>query len=98
SSSDPACGLAPVFRPSGQLDAPQVGAVAPGGLMSKPKKPADLGKAGAALWASIAQDYMLRPDELTTLELACRARDRIAAMEDKRNGAVTTTGSTGQLV
>ena len=66
--------------------------------MSKPKKPADLGTDGTALWDSISGDYELRPDELTMLELACRARDRIAAMETERNGRVTELGSTGQLV
>lgn len=66
--------------------------------MSKPKKPSDLDDAGTDLWNSIAGDYVLRPDEVTMLELACRARDRIAAMEEERDGAVTATGSTGQLV
>ena len=66
--------------------------------MSKPKKPADLGKAGAALWESISGAYEMRPDELTMLELACRGRDRVVAMEAERDGAVTAYGSTGQLV
>lgn len=66
--------------------------------MSKPTKPQDLAAAGTALWDSISSDYDLRPDELTMLELACRARDRIAAMEAERGGRVTELGSTGQLV
>lgn len=71
--------------------------------MSKKKtfgEPDGLGVSGSRLWAEIAGPgkYVLRPDELRTLEAACRATDRIAAMELERDGKVTALGSMGQVV
>lgn len=62
--------------------------------------PAGLSDAGEALWMEIAGpgQYILRPDERRTLEAACRAADRVVAMEEERGSAVTSFGSTGQLV
>lgn len=60
--------------------------------------PDGLGSAGSALWVSVRSKYELRPDELVMLETACRAQDRIVAMEETRAGRVTDSGSMGQLV
>lgn len=66
--------------------------------MPKVKTPSGLGDAGAKLWEDVTGKYELRADELVTLEAACRASDRIVAMEDERDGRVTATGSMGQVV
>lgn len=60
--------------------------------------PEGMGAGGSTLWASITGKYDLRADEFVILEAACRAFDRIVAMELERDGAVTATGSMGQLV
>lgn len=63
--------------------------------------PATLGKAGAALWASIAAEYELRPDEAATLEDVCLISDVIAELEQAwadDGRPMTTKGSMGQLV
>lgn len=60
--------------------------------------PAGLNDAGEALWSKVTGKYTLRADELVTLEAACRAADRVVAMEEERGNAVTSFGSTGQLV
>jgi len=60
--------------------------------------PAGLNDAGEALWTKVTGKYTLRADELVTLEAACRAADRVVAMEEERGTAVTSFGSTGQLV
>lgn len=60
--------------------------------------PEGLGPAGSALWTSVRSRYELRADELVTLEAACRAQDRIVAMEKARGDRVTENGSTGQLI
>lgn len=66
--------------------------------MAAKKAPAGLGDAGSKLWRDVTGKYELRADEMVILEAACAARDRVAAMEKERNGAVTETGSMGQLV
>ena len=66
--------------------------------MPKVKTPSGMGAAGARLWRDVTGKYELRADELVTLEAACRASDRIVAMESERDGAVTATGSMGQVV
>lgn len=60
--------------------------------------PAGLDDAGEALWVKVTGKYTLRADELVTLEAACRASDRVDAMEFERDGSVTSTGSMGQLI
>ena len=61
--------------------------------------PSNLDPAGAALWASIADDYDLRPDELRILEHACRETDLIALMQEELSvSPLMTTGSMGQPV
>lgn len=60
--------------------------------------PVGLADAGSLLWSDVTGKYTLRADELRTLEAACRAADRVAAMEFVRDGAVTSTGSMGQLI
>lgn len=64
-----------------------------------PKSPVNLGKRGKALWASIAGVYELRPDELCTLEDACREADLIERLHaELANAELTTKGSMGQEV
>lgn len=60
--------------------------------------PKGMKAAGAALWRKVLDLYELRPDELVTLEKACRASDRIVAMEVELGDRVTATGSMGQVV
>lgn len=60
--------------------------------------PDGLADSGLKLWSDVAGKYVLRADELSTLEAACRAADRVRQMELERNGAVTATGSMGQLI
>ena len=68
-------------------------------MSEKPKPPKGLlPSTGAALWRDVVALYDLRVDELVVLERACRATDRIAAMETERGERVTTAGSMGQLV
>lgn len=63
------------------------------------KAPSEMGTAGRELWASIADEYVLRPDEKRILIDACRQADLIAELEDERQGVpTTTTGSMGQDV
>lgn len=70
--------------------------------MSAPKRPADLGREGKRLWKSIAGgQYVLRPDELSTLEDACRLSDMIATLTAdwiERDRPSMTTGSMGQEI
>lgn len=63
--------------------------------------PEGMSTPGAALWDSIAGNYVLRADELATLEDACSLTDMIAALsaawaEDGK--PLTTKGSMGQQV
>ena len=54
---------------------------------------------GRRLWAAVTDEYELRPDELRTLENACRATDRadrVAA--ELAKGPLTVPGSAGQPV
>lgn len=69
--------------------------------MSKQKAPEGLGEAGSAVWRSIAEKYVLRADELVTLEDACAITDEIAeivAEWESEGKPRTTKGSMGQLV
>lgn len=63
--------------------------------------PATLGKVGKAVWASIAEKYEFRPDELVTLGDYCAFADDIAELTAEWEGLGrpwTTKGSMGQLV
>lgn len=51
--------------------------------MGSVRTPTGLDKRGRALWRSIAPKYDLRPDELRTLEDACKLADLIERMETK---------------
>lgn len=67
--------------------------------MTTAKAPTSLGKRGKALWASIAPVYELRPDELCTLEDACREADLIERLHaELATAELTTKGSMGQEV
>lgn len=67
--------------------------------MAAPKRPEGLGKAGAALWTSVASRYQLRPDELAVLTNACRMADEIAVLQAGMVGQpLLVTGSQHQTV
>ena len=67
--------------------------------MAAPKTPVKLGKRGKALWDSIVPAYELRPDELCTLEDACREADLIERLHaELATAELTTKGSMGQEV
>lgn len=67
--------------------------------MAAPRTPAGLGKRGKALWSSIIPTYELRPDELCTLEDACREADLIERLHaELATAELTTKGSMGQEV
>lgn len=62
-----------------------------------PKRPADLGTGGVALWSAVTGDYDLRADELRTLEDACREADLIDAMQRTLDSSdLVIAGSMGQ--
>lgn len=65
------------------------------------KPPQGLGKAGTAVWRSIAEHYELRADERHRLESACKTADMIDALERGWIAAGSphiTQGSMGQEV
>lgn len=63
------------------------------------KAPTGLQVEGRKFWRSIATKYELRPDELMTLEQACKTIDLIGAMEREQEGQpATAKGSMGQEV
>lgn len=67
--------------------------------MTALRAPVGLGKRGKALWSSIANIYELRPDELCTLEDACREADLIERLHGElAESSLTTKGSMGQEV
>jgi hypothetical protein len=69
--------------------------------MSKPKPPASLADAGAALWREVVANYDLRADELRTLEDACATTDMLATLEREWREAgrpFMSKGSMGQEV
>lgn len=67
-------------------------------MVAKSSAPKGLKPAGAGLWRDVTSKYVLRSDERMVLEKACRAVDRIVAMEAELGDAVTATGSMGQIV
>lgn len=69
--------------------------------MSKVDAPEGLAVAGRAVWSAITSKYVLRADELVTLEDACAVTDMIAALElawAEDGRPMTTKGSMGQQV
>lgn len=65
----------------------------------KPTAPEGLKGPGKVLWASIVDEFVLRPDELRTLADAARASDRLSALRAQLDGMdLMVLGSTGQLV
>lgn len=69
--------------------------------MAAKKAPESLAAEGQRVWRAITGKYVLRADELVTLEDACAASDMIAALsaawaEDGK--PLTTKGSMGQQV
>lgn len=69
--------------------------------MGSIKAPAGLAAGGKRVWASITGKYELRPDELATLEDACRISDMIDALTSvwmEAGAPSITRGSMGQEV
>jgi hypothetical protein len=67
--------------------------------MATPRRPADLGVAGTALWRGVAGKYELRADEIAVLTDACRTSDMITIMEAGLEGQpLLVKGSQGQKV
>lgn len=63
--------------------------------------PVTLGPGGTGLWRKVTDQYVLRPDELETLEDACSLTDMVDAMSRawiEEGRPLTTAGSMGQLV
>jgi hypothetical protein len=66
--------------------------------MASAAAPKALQAAGKSLWSAVTKKYDLRSDELIVLEAACRASDRVVAMEAERAGEIMTSGSMGQPI
>lgn len=69
--------------------------------MSKSKPPKSLRDAGQALWVSIASRYVLRADEQTRLEQACKTADVLSMLEAawaESGFPMVSKGSMGQEV
>lgn len=67
----------------------------------KPLPPEGVAAAGGRVWKLIVGKYDLRPDELATLEDACRITDMIDALDRAwadDGQPMTAKGSTGQLI
>lgn len=61
--------------------------------------PKGLQLAGRRLWKDIAGKYELRPDEVRTLEAACKTADMIEQLEDAMKGQEPMIpGSRGQMI
>lgn len=61
--------------------------------------PPKLGAKGLALWRQVVDVYDLRPDELSTLESACREASLVARLDEELSAAdLVVTGSMGQQV
>lgn len=70
-------------------------------MASKSAVPAGFGKGGSAVWSLIVGKYTLRPDELATLEDACRITDMIDSLDAawaQDGRPMTAKGSMGQLI
>lgn len=70
-------------------------------MSRKPVPPSGLAAGGKRVWSKIVAVYDLRPDELSTLEDACRLSDMIDALDKawaSEGKPLTTQGSMGQLV
>src|SRR5919201_6739739 len=63
------------------------------------RAPTGLGAAGKRLWKSVTEGLTFRPDELATLESACRTADLVAELDAVIAKAPTMiVGSMGQRV
>lgn len=64
---------------------------------TKPRVPAGVGTAGAALWRRLVAAYDFEVHELSMLEVACRQADDVAALENLiAEQGMTVAGSQGQ--
>ena len=69
--------------------------------MAEIKAPNSLATEGQRVWREVTSKYVLRADELVTLEDACAASDMIFALSaawDEDGKPLTTKGSMGQQV
>lgn len=68
-------------------------------MTKKKPAPRGLSEKGNKLWNRIIEEYELRPDELRTLEAACRASDLVDRMwSEGKTAELVTVGSMGQAV
>jgi phage terminase small subunit len=52
-----------------------------------PRAPSGLGKRGRKLWRDVVSDFTFRPDELASLESACRLWDELDRISEALRGA-----------
>ena len=68
-------------------------------MTKKNPAPRGLSEKGNKLWNRVVGEYELRPDELRTLEAACRASDLVDRMwSEGKTAELVTVGSMGQAV
>lgn len=68
-------------------------------MTKKNPAPRGLSEKGNKLWNRVVEEYELRPDELRTLEAACRASDLVDRMwAEGKTAELVTVGSMGQAV
>ena len=68
-------------------------------MTKKNPAPRGLSEKGNRLWNRVVEEYKLRPDELRTLEAACRASDLVDRMwAEGKTAELVTVGSMGQAV
>lgn len=68
-------------------------------MTKKNLAPRGLSEKGNKLWNRVVEEYELRPDELRTLEAACRASDLVDRMwAEGKTAELVTVGSMGQAV
>ena len=68
-------------------------------MTKKNPAPRGLSEKGNRLWNKVVEEYELRPDELRTLEAACRASDLVDRMwAEGKTAELVTVGSMGQAV
>lgn len=64
-----------------------------------PSPPQGMGPRGKRLWRDVLEKFVLRPDEMATLESACYAEQRVVEIREQLAGMdLLVFGSTGQLV
>lgn len=68
-------------------------------MSTSKRAPANLGRAGKALWREVTETWTLRPDECRVLEHAARELDLLERLEaELAEGSITVRGSHNQPV